>query len=514
MKFPSMKTTKITDSEFEHSLENIKKSGFSMPLYSTNLKEGTASIITGAHAGEDLRRSYLSECKIIEADFRNAVFADSKCCNTKFDNVRFHHTNVEYCNFNNCEFINNKFSIPYIGTNFSFSNFTNCELTGIEIANSTLDSVSFVDTIFQDARIYMSTVENSSFSNCTFCNVELNELNLCFSDFDNVHMDHVSLPFYQLPYVFGGIKYFLNNSDNVFIGAEEPGGKVLYSEQYRQLLPDIVNFFEYYNEYFPIANIYIACDESSLAYETIVLGIQQAAKQKDFRMLKFLCKLAADSHIFPSIQLQSLYDQIYNAANFDVLTDFERKNYFINLGIIRELLLFNDSQKTTLEYRFQTNIDSTDAGRLGILIAEIESIFSVFDSQDITYRIEMKHQCPWDIIYVIITSMPIIQLLIQSFSTLLGPANSVMTFANNCISLGKTFRDSPYQKMNYDQEIKRQQLELLKQEAILNQQRQQINCQEKYMNDLKIRQLEQSLIQSNQILYANGITATTSYHIK
>lgn len=501
--------TTVSQNAFENSLKKIEKFGFYMPTYSIELRDAKNLIIDQDYKNQDLRHSSFTGCQVTGANFRNAVLADSKCNNTVFEDIRLYHTNVEYCNFNSCKFIDEKRANPFIGTNFSFSNFIDCELVGIEIANSTLDSVTFYNTDFHNARIFMSTVENSKFQKCSFKNVELCDLNLCFSDFENVHMDHVSFPFYQLPYVFGGLQYFLHTDEDVFIGAEDSNGKILYPDQYKQLLPDIINYFKFYNDFFPIANIYMACGELSLAYETIILGIKQSAKQKDFRMLKFLCKLAADTHMFSSKQLQALYDQIYDAASFGNLTDFERKNYFINLGVIRELLLFNDKQKATLEYRLKTNIDNTDSNRLGILLSEIENIFTIFRDEDITYRIELKHQCPWDIIYVIIASAPQLECLIQAFAAMVGPANSLVSLINNCINLAKVIfkHTSEAEPLEEDKEIKKHQLNVLKQQEILNE-------QQIYINNLKIKQLENSLIQSNRIIYDNGISATTSYHIK
>lgn len=506
----------VSEDAFANSLKRIEKFGYYLPTYSIKLKDAKNLVIDQNYKNQDLRHSSFTDCQVTGANFQNAVLADSKCTDTVFKNIRLHHTNVEYCNFTSCKFIDEKRSMPFIGTNFSFSNFVDCELVGIEIANSTLDSVTFYNTAFRDSRFFMSTVENSKFQKCFFENVELCDLNLCFSDFEEIQMKHVSFPFYQLPYVFGGLQYFLHTDEDVFIGSESSDEKILYPNQYKQLLPDIINYFKFYNEFFPIANIYMACDESSLAYETIILGIKQSAKQKDFRMLKFLCKLAADTHMFSPKQLQALYDQIYDAASSGNLTDFERKNYFINLGVIRELLLFNDNQKSTLEYCIKTNIDNTDSKRLAILLSEIENIFTIFQDEDITYRIELKHQCPWDIIYKIIASTPQLECLIHAFAAMLGQANTVVSFINNCINLAKLIFNSTSQNksLKEDKEIKERQLNVLKQQEDINEQQKVINQQQIYINNLKIEQLKNSLIYSNRIICESGISVTTSYHIK
>lgn len=498
------------DSEFENSLNRIKKSGYSMPIYSSVLKNASGIKIPFDFVEEDVRRSDITDCKVYGSDFSRAVFADSRCFETEFKNITLKHTNVEYCNFDSCDFIDENKSKPYIGTNFSFSNFINCQFDGIEIKNSTLDSVSFDNSRFENTRIYMSTVENTKFQNCLFYNVQLCDLNLCFSEFEQVHMQNVSLPFYQLPYVFGGMHYFLHTDDNVYIGPDEPGGSILRPEQYRQLLPDIVTYFKKYNEYFPVANIYMACEEYQLAFETIIHGIEMASHRKDFRMLKFLCKLAADTHMFTYKQLQSLYDRIYDAATFGYMTDYEKKSYFIHLGTIRKLLLFNDAQRATLEFRMLTNIENSDSERLGIFIAQIENIFSIFQDQNIIYNIEMKHQCPWEVIYVVIGAMPQIQCILNSLLAVLAPTGNVLSFINTCISLVKNLcskKDNNYHESELDKQIKEQQLVLLKQEE-------EKNRQQLYLNSLEIQNLEQQLLHANQIFYQNNITATPSYHFK
>lgn len=508
-RFPNPLTV-ISSSEFENSLEHIHKHGYSMPVYSSELKNASGITITDNYIEQDLRHSYLKDCRVEASDFTNAVFADSKCIHTDFKNIKYKHTNVEYCTFDNCKFIDSKREKPYIGTNFSFSNFIGCNFQGITISNSTLDSVSFDNTSFENVNIKMSTIENSKFQNCNFENVELCDLNLCFSEFDKVHMHKVSLPFYQLPYTFGGLNYFLHTDEDVYIGADEQGGSILCSEQYRLLLPDIINYYKYYEEYFPIANIYMACDELQSAYETITMGIEVASHQKDFRMLYFLCRLTADSHMFTYRQLQALYDRIYDTGTFGLMTDYEKKSYFTHLGRIRKTLLFNDSQRITLEFRMMTNIDDTDAPRLGLLIAEIEKLFSIFNEGEISYNIEMKHQCPWEIIYIVIANLSQIQYILNALSAIVAPADQVISFVNNCTELmGHLFphKQTLPVETEQDQEIKAQQLVLMKQQEEMNKQQMRIN-------QLRIENMQNRLITSNRFLMEQEISVQASYHIK
>lgn len=165
-----------------------------------------------------------------------------------------------------------------------------------------------------------------------------------------------------------------------------------------------------------------------------------------------------------------------------------------------------------------TNIDNSESERLGILIVQIEKIFSIFqehntledNSSNITYNIEMKHQCPWEIIYIIIGSMPYIQCILQSLSALMTPTNNVLALINNCINLTKhlfTKPESTSQENGLDAEIKQQQLILLKQDETLKQ-------QQIYMNSLNISLLEKQLLESRQLLANQNIFVQTSYHIK
>lgn len=510
--------------DFENSLKHIKDCGYSMPIFSSVFKNAeNITIPPGNYIAEDLRRSRLVGCTVNDSDFTNAIFADSRCVRTDFINIKYKHTNVEYCNFDSCHFVNNIYR-PFIGTNFSFSNFSNCEFRGIQISNSTLDSVSFDHSKFEDVTISMSTVENSKFSNCTFKNVELCDLNLCFSEFAQVHMEHVSLPFYQLPYVFGGIDYFLHTNEDVYIGPDTKNGPVLYPDQYKQLLPDIISYFKHYEEYFPIANIYLACGDLLHAYETIRRGIENAARKKDFRMLEFLCKLAADGHIFTNEQLQAIYDRIYDATAFGPMTEFEKKSYFIHLGTIRNLLLFNDSQKTTLELRLQTNIENTDSQKLGLLIGEIEQLFDAIGAGNITYNIEMKHQCPWEIIYTMIGEWPIVMAVLNSINAVFSPLDAVTSFVNNCISLFGQFSSKQKEKRNPSPDsniiegfentslslIRTQQDQINEQQKLLNEQQKQLNEVSRYI----IEDLQAQLEIKNQLLSKYGIEATLLHHIK
>lgn len=443
----------ISEDEYKNVSHNLQKYQEELPnneLCFQYIKSNEQDTLHNRkYISESLKRSHVENLW-----FRNALFDDSSWTNSIFSNVHFIDTpfinsNASYCNFVQSSFEFNSFDEGVQGSNFSYANLVNSKFQHVLIKNSTFDNVSFDNCSFNNCKITESTFEGSVFNNCTFEDVDLSNLNLDFSEFKICSMSHVILPFFQLPYIYGALTYLIHENESIWVSASgTPDGNISVKE-YIKLLPELVKYYTYYNEYFPVANIYAALDDYGKSYAALELGIESARRSLNFRMLKFYCKLATTFNYVDYNNLQKIYEQIYNTNTFNTMNPYNAKDYFAQIGEIRRILLFNDSGKTSFEISMQTNIDSSESEKLGIFLGVIEHLLCNYPTNSVIYSIELKHRCPWDVILKIITNYgPFIYTIVQSLTTVLSTGNTfvesidnlkrVLTFIKNNISSNRT----------------------------------------------------------------------------
>lgn len=426
----------VTLEKYEESLQHLQRFQTELPN-----NEICFRFLDGEETPINPNRKYISESlkrsHVKNLWFENALFDDSSWTNSVFENVHFINTpfinsNASYCNFADCDFTYHSEDDNIKGANFSYANLVKSDFNHTQIKNSTFDNVTFVHCTFTESVVEESTFEGSVFENCTLKKVNLSNLNLDFAEFKNCLMSDVILPFSHLPYVYGGLQYLFNFNENIWVSAcDIPEGKIT-ADEYLALLPDLINYYSYYNEYFPLANIYAAQGDYDKSFEALDLGIESSEQSQNFRMLKFYCKLAAGFDYIDYATCQKLYEKIYNYHSFKKLSPYAAKDYFAQLGEIRHLLLFNDTNKFTFEIYLKTNIDSTQSNKLGILLNQLENLISVFPEESVIYSAELKHSCPWDALLKFITAnKEYIALIVYSITAILGNVNTYIESIDN-----------------------------------------------------------------------------------
>lgn len=426
----------VTIEKYQESLQHLQR-------YQTELpnNEICFRFLDGAKVPINPNRKYISESlkrsHVRNLQFENALFDDSSWTNSVFENVHFTDTpfinsNASYCNFAECDFTYKLNNDNIRGSNFSYANLVKSNFNHTQVKNSTFDNVTFIKCTFTESVVEESTFEGSIFENCTLKKVDLSNLNLDFAEFKNCVMSDVTLPFFHLPYIYGGIKYLYNSNEKVWVSACDIQEGKITANEYIALLPDLINYYSYYNEYFPLANIYAAQGDYDKAFAALDLGIESSEQSQNFRMLKFYCKLAAGFDFIDYATCQKLYEKIYNYHSFKKLTPYAAKDYFAQLGEIRHLLLFNDSNKSTFEIYLKTNVDSTESDKLGILLSQIEKLICVYPKESVIYSVELKHSCPWDVLLkFIINNKEYITFIACSITAILGNANTYIESIDN-----------------------------------------------------------------------------------
>lgn len=407
---------------------------------------------------KDLKRISVTKCQFNNCKFNAAAATGSKFKKVQLDNCDLSGSNFQYCYFNNTHFINNTIMK---GANFSHSIFIDCTFETIIIMESTLYDCYFENCTFSDSVIRSNTFENSVLCNCNIRDIDLSHINLEYMRFDNVCMENVILPPYQIPYIIGATTYLKNTTDKIQIYTDNGN---LSHQQYCDLYEELAAYFYANDEYFPIANIYIALNKQELAFECIRLGIREACDYFDFRMVKHFCKLACSNKMFTHIQLKSLYDLI-TGLSYDSSWDLNTlHSYMLNIGEIKEILLNNSFHKERVEFVIKTNIDKDDLTSINDLYNQINVIIRQNCSDTHVDAIELRHNSPYEIYVTYIDLLPNIFLFISAMYAILSAGNKFLDIYKNFEETRRVHQQNEFFKYELEEklldiEVKKKQLE-------------------------------------------------------
>lgn len=311
---------------------------------------------------------------------KKMIFWDSKIINVSF----------QYCCFSDTIFQN----CPIKGSNFANSTFAYCA-----IQDSTIHGCSFVgaelySSILRDTKITSSTFELCRFRNMLFENLDLKQLTLNYTFFENVKMKNVCLPFMQIPYTFNGLQYVFNTSDNVTISSHSYFADKLKLEEYKDMLEDFIVFFNEKNQYFPLANCYIVNNELEKAITCNETGIRISASTHDFRTLYFYCIQAAEILKISREKRGLLYSEINAILSEKELSGGEYHQFYLYFPLIKKLLFDTPHNNPIMTLTIRTNIDSCDYDRLSILLSALEEASNACGISLDSKHIEIRHNSP------------------------------------------------------------------------------------------------------------------------
>lgn len=348
------------------------------------------------YKGLGLKRSSLEKCNFNGADFTDAAVTGSRFINSYFKDCIISGANFQFCNFSGSTLTSTNVSARIESSNFSQSNFSNTKIIDLKICGCTFSQVLFENAEIENCDISLCTFENSVFKNSSLKNLELTTINLDFVDFNDVRMDNVTLPFFQIPYTFGGLSYLFSTADEVWISSKKSIDKRISVDEYYGTMKELAIYYAYIKEYFPLANIYIAIGMNEKALPAIIKGAEDSIKISDFRMLKYFCKLAATN--FPTQVLKQIYEQIEKHLPVHQLTNGQLHDYLIHIGEIRSMLLNNTLNKPMLEIGIKTNIEFHEETQLSLLVKCINRILSEIGSSTKSTYIELRHNSPYELL--------------------------------------------------------------------------------------------------------------------
>lgn len=355
--------------EYNELRKKLKRYGYTRKT--DRLSElSNKTVIRRNFADKSLNRTYLSNSPVMGTNFNNAAMTGSYFNNCQFRNCHMYMSDLEYCEFYKC-FFTSKHAIV---SSFNESNFLESIFDDVSFSSCAFSGSFFEKCTFRNVKIEFTTFENSLFKNCSFENIDMKILNFDFIEFENPKMDNVTLPLEQITHSIGLLEYCMHTTDNILIGSDS--NVVLTKEEYyNQVIPLLVEEYIHSEEYFPLSNIYLAQKEYEKAYKVLHQGLCDAVAKRDFRMLKFYCKLIKANHCFDSHMLHSFYHSICRLAPNPAISENNSllRGYIRNIAEIKNIL-FDSTKKPALHMSLLTNLSSKQNSLIGKVISHLLEI--------------------------------------------------------------------------------------------------------------------------------------------
>lgn len=360
-----------------------------------------------------IQNSSFCDCTFLSSLIRTNM-SGSKYEKCVFDTIDFENSNLQFSNLNEC---------TIRSCNISGSNFSNCFMDHITFNQNTFIGSNFLKTQLNNCKIQggemiSSTLEFAEFRNTYFENLRLANLSMEYSEFNNVQMENVVLPFAQLPFIFGGLDYILLTNDNISISANMKDIKSISVDEYIQTFEDWKIFFYNRELYFPLANILLAQNKKEEALEALLSGILTMINHSDYRMLKYLCKLAASHNSVSKAECRMLYTRIEELISSMPQTPVQQYNYAIHMNDIRNILVENPKSESRLYLSLKTNILTDEQPCLYHIVSYLEMFLDIPSFALTTKTISIRHNSPYEIIAVVVGATYVLSKIVESITNI------------------------------------------------------------------------------------------------
>lgn len=372
-------------------------------------------------ASKNMRRIHFSDCVFANVDFQSTGFTGSIFYNCSFQlNCNLCSTIFDECLFINCEF----FGVNFQSTSFCRSEFHNseienchmikCFLTESEIYNTLIKKTIFDDIIWESAIL----------KNSHFVDVKLLNLNMEFVYIDGTSFENTAIPFASVPFIFGGLKYMIDNKNKIQIKTINPNYPLgwLSGEEYEELLPDLIVFYRESLNYFPLCNILFSLNIIEDGINCLIEGLKFWYNCKNYKMMFYLCDLA-NLYNFNIDHRKRIFSQIEELNSQLQLSDnawlMNRWNIYLNK--IRKTLL-NSENMPHISLSMSTLIRNDSYSDLCAFMKTFEENFL---STSFYFSVEIRHNSPFDLLYTIFSNPDTLFELVVGVATIIGVCDQI-----------------------------------------------------------------------------------------
>ncbi len=487
-------------------LSNKKLKKAEKTIYSYITKDYNYCGTLGSAEGEEMPKD-LSSAILYESSFKECVWGESnwdsltgngsKFTSCDFFTNKIYNAALQHSLFDNSVFYNCEFE----GDNFAYSVFTWCVFKKCPITGCAFTGTAFNYVTFENATIAHSNFELCNFQNTRFINTDLSNLALKYTFFRNVSMNNVILPFMQIPYTFGGMQYIFSTNDRIKIATTNKKKPNISVSEYKKLLPELITFFDGHDDFFPLANCFLANKQYELAKKTNEEGLLKSAMIGDFRKLYFFCIQATQELKISRKERCALYKKINeNIIDLNFINRAEYQEFLYYFPMIKQLMVDNPQNKPTLLLSFHTNIDAHDYKKLGMLMRTLDELAEESGVNLDSKHMEIRHNSPNIIDWIPIGEITELLSLLQNtwetispiLSTALEDAANVATVVTGLYDLYKIRKDRKDNKQKKDRELSDQTTKCKK---ILNSSNNDLTC-----DRIESLRLRIDLLQKQQLL--------------
>lgn len=401
--------------------------------------------------GSLMRHGEYHKCGFSNVAFEGTIGNNSIFRNSKLTNCGFLNANFIYSDFSDSDLM-----IDSCSSRFDYSDFT-----GTVIFNSKMKGTSFRECYFRDSVLETSEMDQcdlagSTFSNCSFKDIDLSATTLDFSEITDSKFQNVTLPFFGILNLVNGFEEMLGQETISYKPASSD--HIVKREKYIETIRLLKPVFYYEKNFLALANIYAHDGELENTYHTILNGLAYACKQKDFSLIRHLCRFASVNKFFDLGQLRSFYSFLENNVDVKQLQYVEYRNYLNELSIAKGLLVDCPFNKDVIEINIKTKFDHSDTDKLAETFDLIDDTLEQY-APDSNNHITVRHNSPIDLT---ITISDNIYTLILVFMALEIIFNKSCTAIEKIQSILKNKREIKLQKLEMD--IKKLELEKMKAE--------------------------------------------------
>lgn len=479
----------------------------------TRFKNSRYEKIIGQHIIEDF-----PNCRVNNGIIKDTTFDNIKLASVSFNGALFNNTIFGDCKLLNCNMQS---------SSLQSSSFNNCILSGSNLSQSYIWDTQFNNSQILGTTLLQSVITNSYFNNCEiksvsfenclisetyFANIRLADLNMEYAQFSNIHSENAIYPFAQIPYIFNGLQYILNTKDDVWITSRKNGKDKISVDEYRDILNDLKILYWDRRDYFPLANIYDCEGRKENAIRALNSGVEKSLTSRNFRMLKYYCKLATNLKVAEPLNARNLYKYIENFIQSHPMQENEYFAYYLYQPDIKRILLESFSEHSLNTITLVTNIASEDYYRISILLEVFDTLYNLLTTQPLNKKIELRHNSDYiiEFAHMLPTHYPLIFL---GFVCVIVGTSNITNIIEKIQSIIYTKHKETREKDKHRNEILKDQNFIKIQDIELqNKEMQMKQSEERYQHELQLveQEVNKLLLENEKLLLENKAKLTNN----
>lgn len=395
--------TKYSRTEYQNAVTRILEHNQSAIKFQAMLSSASDAVLTGNYSLGRISHSYFTRCTFVGASLESVAGAGSIFNEVIFNGTDLQSANFQNSTFNECEFNNCKLFGSNLGSSyFKDVSWYRCPQEKYNVGSSYFKKCSFIETT-------PGNLADSHLNEVSFENVRLTNINIEYSSFSSVSAKNTVFPFSQMPYVFNGLQYLLETHDKIRISSKANSRNSISIHEYTDILQDMIIFYSYHKEYFPLANILIAFKRFDDALSVLLQGIVSATLQRDFRMCKYYCKLLTENGQFSINTLHTFYRHLCQAAPIHSLTEAQYYQYLQHMPDIRTMLIENPANYPHATFSLKTQIDCQDSKKISLVLGILDELIHLKESNLINQQISIAHNSP--LVIIVPLCGPVVSIL-------------------------------------------------------------------------------------------------------